>query len=104
MSIFSFTDDNFSKYQWIIAKLVVCIDIMMICLGLLMGKFCQFLTGLSARDMSVFSFLDNNFSKYQWILIKLGMCIASILWRSALMLLMGKSSIFFLRAYIFQTI
>ena len=40
-----------------------------------MGKFHQFLTELSARDMSVFSFLDYNFSKYQWIFTKLGMCI-----------------------------
>ena len=44
-------------------------------MGLLMGKFHQFLTELSACDMSVFSFLDDNFSKCQWILNKLGMCI-----------------------------
>ena len=35
-------------------------------LGLLMGKFLQFLTELAACDMSIFSFLDNNFSKYQF--------------------------------------
>ena len=40
-----------------------------------MGKFHQFLTKLSARDMSLFSFLDDNFSKYQSIFTKLGMCI-----------------------------
>ena len=57
-----------------------------------MGKFCQFLTELSASNMSVFSFLDDNFSKYQWIFTKLGMCMALILWSSALSLLMGKSS------------
>ena len=39
-------------------------------LGLLMGKFRQFLTGLSARSTSVFSFQDDNFSKYQWIFTK----------------------------------
>ena len=44
-------------------------------LGLLMGKFHQFLTELSACDMSVFFFLDDNFSKYQWFFTKLGMCI-----------------------------
>ena len=57
-----------------------------------MGKFCQFLTELSARDMSVqvFSFLDDEFSEYQWIFSRLGICIALILWRSALRLLMGK--------------
>ena len=32
-------------------------------LGLLMCKFCQFLTELSAPYMAIFSFLDNNFSK-----------------------------------------
>ena len=44
-------------------------------LGLLMGKFLQFLTELSARDTSVLSFQDDNFTKYQWIFTKLGMCI-----------------------------
>ena len=27
MLVFSFLDDNFSKYQWIFTKLGVCIDI-----------------------------------------------------------------------------
>ena len=40
-----------------------------------MGKFCQFLTEVSARITSVFSFPDDNFSKYQWIFTKLGVCI-----------------------------
>ena len=40
-----------------------------------MGKFCQFLTELSARDMPIILFSDNNFSKNQWIFAKLGMCI-----------------------------
>ena len=44
-------------------------------MGLLMGKFHQFLTEVSARDSSVFSFPDNNFSKYQQIFTKLGFCI-----------------------------
>ena len=57
--------------------------------GLLMGKYCQFLTELSARDMSVFSFLDKNlivnFNGFSpnWI-------CALILLRSGLGLLMGK--------------
>ena len=34
-------------------------------LGLLMGKFCQLLTELSASEMSYFLFLDDNFSRYQ---------------------------------------
>ena len=40
-----------------------------------MGKFCQFLTDLSARDTPIFSFPDDNLSKHQWIFIKLGMYI-----------------------------
>ena len=40
-----------------------------------MGKFGQYLTELSARDISIFSFLDDNFSKYQWIFTKIGTCI-----------------------------
>ena len=40
-----------------------------------MGKFCQFFTELSARDMPIFSFQDDNLSKHQWIFTKLGMCI-----------------------------
>ena len=40
-----------------------------------MGKFCQFLTELSARDMPIFSFPDDNLTKHQWIFTKLGMCI-----------------------------
>ena len=49
------------------------IDIMEI--WLLMGKFRQCLTELSARDTPIFSFLDDNLSKHQWIFTKLGMCI-----------------------------
>ena len=47
-------------------------------LGLLMGKFCQFLTALSACNTSIFLFQDNKFnnlSKFQWIFTKLDMCI-----------------------------
>ena len=36
-----------------------------------MGKFCQFLTELSAHNTSVF----NNLSKSQWIFTKFDMCI-----------------------------
>ena len=43
-------------------------------LGLLMSKFRQFLTELSACDTSVFSFQDNNLSKSQWI-FTFDMCI-----------------------------
>ena len=44
-------------------------------LGLLMGKFRQFLTELPARDMPVFAFQDDNLNKYHWIFTRPGMCI-----------------------------
>ena len=37
-----------------------------------MGKFCQILMELSARDMPIFLFPDDNLSKCQGILTKLG--------------------------------
>ena len=60
---FLFPDDNLSKHQWIFTKLGMCIDIVEIGLGLLMSKFRQFLTELSARDMPIFLFPDYNLSK-----------------------------------------
>ena len=44
-------------------------------LELLMGKFRQSFTELSARDMPIFSFLADNLSKHEWIFTKLGICI-----------------------------
>ena len=43
-SIFSFPDDNFSKYQWIFTNLGICIDIVQICFVIAdaQGKFHQF--------------------------------------------------------------
>ena len=38
-SIFSFLDGNLSKCQWIFTKHGVCIDIVEVCLGSLIGKF-----------------------------------------------------------------
>ena len=37
-SIFSFLDDNFTKYQWIFTKLAVCIDIVDICFEIANGR------------------------------------------------------------------
>ena len=54
-------------------------------LGLLMGKYCQFLKELPARDMFIFLFLDDDLSKCQWSFTKHG---ALILWRSGLGLLL----------------
>ena len=34
MSVFSFLDDNFSKYQWIFTKLDMIIDIAKSCFGI----------------------------------------------------------------------
>ena len=42
---------------------------------LLMGKFHQIFTALSARDTPIFSYPDDNLSKHQWIFTKLGLCI-----------------------------
>ena len=44
-------------------------------LGLLIGKFRQILTDLSARGTPIFSFLVDNLSKCQGILTKLGILI-----------------------------
>ena len=47
-------------------------------LGLLMGKFCQFLTELSAFDTSDFPFMDDNLSNYQSSFTKLVKCIDTV--------------------------
>ena len=47
-------------------------------LGLLMGKFRQFLTELSTRHTFVFLFPDDNLSNYQRIFTKLGMYIDNV--------------------------
>ena len=44
-------------------------------LGLLLGKFRQTLTEISARDTPIFSFPNDKLSRYQGILTKLGTCI-----------------------------
>ena len=60
---FSFPDDNLSKHLWIFTNLVCALILWRSGLGLLMGKFRQFLTKLSARDTPIFSFPDHNLSK-----------------------------------------
>ena len=51
MSVFSFPDDNLSKYQWIFTKLgtCMCIDIVKIWFGIANGQISQLLTQLSAH-------------------------------------------------------
>ena len=51
------------------------INIVEIGLGLLLGKFRQILTELSARETHMFSFPGDNLCKCQGILTKVGTCI-----------------------------
>ena len=74
----SFPDDNLSKRQWIFTKLSTDVCALILWrsgLGLLMCKFHQILTELSARDTPIFLFPDDNLNKHQWIFTKLDMCI-----------------------------
>ena len=73
-SVLHFRIITWVKHQWIWTNLV-CALIWRSVLGLLMGKFCHFLTELSARQKSIFLFPDGKLNKGQWILIKLSMCI-----------------------------
>ena len=79
----------------------MCIDIMESGLGLLMGKFRQIFTELSAQDMPIFSFPDDNLSKHQWIFTELGMCIDIVeVWFG---IANGQISSIFLRSYLPET-
>ena len=62
-------DNNLCKYQLVFIKLGMCIYIVELCQGLLMGKFCQ------VRHMFIFFFPVDNLSKYHFIFTKLGVCI-----------------------------
>ena len=68
LSVFSFLENDLSKYQWIFTKLGMCIDIVESGLGWLMGKLHQFLMVLPVLLFHVFnftfdySFLIQNFS------------------------------------------
>ena len=63
MPIFSFLDDNLKNYKRFSSNLLYALTFRRSGLGLLMGKFLQIFTELSARDTPIFSFLDDNFSK-----------------------------------------
>ena len=73
-SDFSFPGDNLSKYQWIFTKLGLCIDIIVIWLGIANGQIWSIFDELSARDTSIFSFQDNNLIKSQRIFTKREIC------------------------------
>ena len=73
--VFSFPDVNLNKYQWIFARLGMCIDIVEIWFEIANGQILSILKELPARDIPVFSFPDDNLSKCLWIFTKLCMCI-----------------------------
>ena len=74
--IFSFPADNLSKYQGILTKLAIYIlPLKRSGMELLMGKFCQICTELSARHTPIFSFSDDNLNKQQGSLTELAICI-----------------------------
>ena len=71
-SIFSFLDDNLSKFQWIFTKLGMCIDNVEIWFRIANGQSSVF-DGVIYTF--IISFLDDNMSKYQWIFSQLGLHI-----------------------------
>ena len=85
-SMFSFTDDNFSKYQWFFTKLGVCIDIVEIRFGIADRQISSILTDYLPVTCQYFHFWTmtlvniNGFSP--------NFVCALILWISAMGLLM----------------
>ena len=59
-SVFSFPDDNLMNINRFSPNMVYALILLRSGLGLLLGKFGQFLTELSACDMSEFSFPGDN--------------------------------------------
>ena len=55
---FSFSDDNWSKQQWIFTKLSMCIDIVEIWFGIAMSKFRKFFTELSTCSTIMAGYYD----------------------------------------------
>ena len=74
LSVFSFPDDNFCKYNGFSPNLVCAMILWRPGLGLLMGKLRQFLTVICPWYVSIF-ISGRYFSKYQWIFTKLCVCI-----------------------------
>ena len=73
-------DNNFSKHNGFSLNLVCALILWRSGVGLLMGKFHQILTELSAQETPIFSFLEDNLCKCQGILTKLGTCIDIKIW------------------------
>ena len=86
-SLFSFMEDYLGKFEWIYTNLVCTLIFRTSVMGLLMGNFRKFLTGLFASNIPYFHFRTvtcvniNEFS--------LNLVCALILWRSGLGFLMG---------------
>ena len=55
MSVFSFPDDNFSKYQSIFTKLGLCIDIVEVCFGIANGLISCIFDGVICLQFIRFS-------------------------------------------------
>ena len=66
----------------------MCTDIVVIRFGIATGQISSIFDGLSAHLTSVFSFPNDSFSKNQWVFTNF-VCVL-ILWRSGLILLLGK--------------
>ena len=87
-SIFSFPDDNFSKYQWIFTELGMCIDTEETWYGIADGQISSIFDSYLPATCPYFHFWTitlvniNGFSS--------NLVHALILWRSAFGLLMGK--------------
>ena len=54
MPLFSFPDDNLRKYQWIFAKLGMCINIVEIWFWIANRQILSIFDGASGRDMPIF--------------------------------------------------
>ena len=61
--MFSFTDDNLSKRQWIFTKLGMCIDILEIWFGIANGQILSNFDVDLPETSPYFHFTDNNLSK-----------------------------------------
>ena len=64
-----------SRYQWIFAKLGMCIFIVESWFRIANGQISLIYDGGTCPRHAQFSFPDDNLSKYQWIFAKLGLCI-----------------------------
>ena len=87
-SLFSFLDDNFSKYQWVLTKFGVCINIVEIWFGIDDGQISSFFDSYLPATSPYFHFWMKtlvNVSRFSPNLV-----CALILLRSALGFLIGK--------------